>query len=55
MVDRDNTIITFEQHTLEEQRRHPTSTGTFAWLLSGITLATKIIQAKVRRAGLTDE
>ena len=54
MVDRDNTIITFEQHTLEEQRRHPSSTGTFAWLLSGITLATKIIQAKVRRAGLTD-
>jgi fructose-1,6-bisphosphatase I len=54
MVERDNTIITFEQHTLEEQRRHPGSTGTFAWLLSGITLATKIIQAKVRRAGLTD-
>jgi len=54
MVERDNTIVTFEQHTLEEQKRHPSATGTFAWLLSGITLATKIIQAKVRRAGLTD-
>lgn len=54
MADRDNTVVTFEQHTLEEQKRHPGASGTFAWLLSGITLATKIIQAKVRRAGLTD-
>jgi len=48
------TIITFEQHNLLETQRHPGSSGAFAWLLSGITLATKIIQAKVRRAGLSD-
>jgi fructose-1,6-bisphosphatase I len=50
----DNTIITFEQHNLLETQRYPGSSGAFAWLLSGITLATKIIAAKVRRAGLSD-
>lgn len=54
MPERDGTIMTFEQHTLLEQRRFPGATGTFAWLLSGITLATKIIAAKIRRAGLSD-
>ncbi|MBL9081771.1 MAG: class 1 fructose-bisphosphatase [Planctomycetales bacterium] len=49
-----NTVITFEQHTLLQQKRYPGASGSFAWLLSGITLATKIIQAKVRRAGLGD-
>lgn len=50
----DNTVITFEQHNLLETQRYPGSSGAFAWLLSGITLATKIIAAKVRRAGLSD-
>jgi fructose-1,6-bisphosphatase I len=54
MSERDTPIVTFEQHTLNEQRRFPGASGAFAWLLSGITLATKIIQAKVRRAGLVD-
>src|SRR5262249_10256298 len=46
--------ITIQQHILEEQRRYsPQATGDFSWLLSGITLATKIIAAQVRRAGLT--
>ncbi len=48
-------LITVEQHILEEQRRnHPQATGDFSWLLSGITFATKIIAAQVRRAGLVD-
>ena len=48
-------LITVQQHIYEEQRRHsPQATGEFSWLLSGITLATKIIGAKVRRAGLAD-
>jgi fructose-1,6-bisphosphatase I len=48
-------IVTLQQHILEEQRRyHPQATGEFSWLLSGITLATKVIAAKVRRAGLAD-
>ena len=47
--------ITILQHINEEQRRHsPQATGDFSWLLSGITLATKIIGSHVRRAGLTD-
>ena len=47
-------IITVQQHILEEQKRFAGSSGEFSWLLSGITMATKLIQAKVRRAGLTD-
>jgi fructose-1,6-bisphosphatase I len=46
-------IITAEQHILWEQhKRFPLASGAFSWLLSGITLATKMTQAKVRRAGL---
>ena len=45
-------IITVEQHILQEQKRFPGASGEFSWLLSGITLATKLIQAKIRRAGL---
>ena len=46
--------ITIQQHIMQEQQRFPGATGEFSFLLSGITLATKKIQAKVRRAGLTD-
>src|SRR5712691_11195100 len=45
-------IITFEQHVSEEQARFPGATGEFTWLVSGITLASKMIQAQVRRAAL---
>jgi fructose-1,6-bisphosphatase I len=48
-------IVTVQQHIVQQQRQHfPEAGGTFSWLLSGITLATKMIQAKVRRAGLLD-
>lgn len=48
-------MMTVQQHIMEQQaRKHPTATGEFSWLLSGITQATKIIAAKVRRAGLVD-
>jgi len=47
-------IITLQQHILQEQQRFPDASGEFSWLLSGITIATKLIQAKVRRAGLSD-
>jgi len=48
-------IITVQQHILQQQQQHaPGAAGTFSWLLSGITLATKMIQAKVRCAGLLD-
>ncbi|MCH7813196.1 MAG: class 1 fructose-bisphosphatase [Planctomycetes bacterium] len=47
-------MTTLGQHIIEGQRAHPTATGEFSWLLSGITLATKIIEAQVRRAGIVD-
>jgi fructose-1,6-bisphosphatase I len=51
----EHLIVTVEQHILREQRkRFPQATGAFSWLLSGITLATQMTQAKVRRAGLLD-
>lgn len=51
----DHLIVTVQQHILREQKEHfPTASGTFSWLLSGITLATKMIESKVRRAGLLD-
>lgn len=46
---------TIQQHMLERQRvLHPEATGEFTWLFSGITLATKVISDRVRRAGLVD-
>lgn len=48
-------FLTVQQHILEEQRRvKPDASGEFSWLLSGITLAAKIIQSLVQRAGLND-
>jgi fructose-1,6-bisphosphatase I len=48
-------IVTVQQHIVHQQWQHaPEAAGVFSWLLSGITLATKMIQAKVRRAGLLD-
>ncbi len=49
-----DSIVTIQQHIIENQGRHPTATGQFSWLLSGITLACKIIASYVRRAGLID-
>lgn len=49
-------LLTVQQHILEEQRRnHPQASGEFSWLLSGITLATKIVAAQVRRAGINGD
>jgi len=47
-------IVTVQQHILEEQRKQSDATGTFSWLLSGITLAAKMVEAKIRSAGLLD-
>jgi fructose-1,6-bisphosphatase I len=45
-------ITTVQQHILREQQRFPGASGEFSWLLSGITLATKLIQARIRMAAL---
>ncbi len=46
-------IVTAQQHILQQQEAFPEAGGTFSWLLSGITLATKMIQAKIRQAGFS--
>ncbi|MCA9086432.1 MAG: class 1 fructose-bisphosphatase [Planctomycetaceae bacterium] len=52
--DRSEYPVTVQQHILREQKRFPGASGEFSWLLSGITLAAKMIEAKVRRAGLNN-
>jgi len=47
-------VITIEQHLLWERNNFPHATGKFSRLLSGLSLATKMIQSKVSRAGLTE-
>jgi len=47
-------ILTVQQHILHQQRKYPGARGNLSWLLSGITLATKMIESKIRRAGLLD-
>src|SRR3989442_4067744 len=51
---RESLINTVERHFLENKGRNPHPTEEFSWLLSGITLATKIIAAYVQRAGLLE-
>ncbi len=48
-------ITTVQQHILQQQAlAGKDASGTFSWLLSGITLAAKMIEARIRSAGLTD-
>ncbi len=47
-------IKTVERHFLERKGRNPHATTEFSWLLSGITLATKIIASQIQRAGLLE-
>jgi fructose-1,6-bisphosphatase I len=55
LAPKDHQIVTIQHHILSEQRkRFPQASGAFSWLLSAITLATKMTQAKVARAGLAD-
>lgn len=47
-------MTTVERHFLERKGQNPHATEEFSWLLSGITLATKIIAAQIQRAGLLE-
>ena len=49
-------ITTVQQHILQQQTEitGKEASGTFSWLLSGITLAAKMIESKIRSAGLSD-
>jgi fructose-1,6-bisphosphatase I len=54
MAQQQSMITTVQQHILQQQKNFPDATGTFSWLLSGVTLAAKMIEAKIRSAGLSD-
>jgi fructose-1,6-bisphosphatase I len=47
-------VVTVQQHIQQQQADITAASGTFSLLLGGITLASKIIEAKIRSAGLTD-
>jgi len=47
-------ITTVQQHILQQQQQISDASGRFSWLLSGITLAAKMVEAKIRTAGLSD-
>lgn len=53
-VRKQGGVVTVQQHIIETQSQHPTASGEFSWLLSGITFAAKVIASYVRRAGLID-
>src|SRR5439155_26366917 len=43
-ISRTKPSTTVQQHIFQDQKRLPTASGEFSWLLSGITLATKMIE-----------
>ncbi len=46
--------VTLTQHVLQNQARHPSARGQFSALLTQIGVASKLISAQVRRAGLIE-
>ena len=50
----DDNLMSLQSHVLVEERHHPGATGDFTWILSAISLATKTIGNKVRRARIED-
>ncbi|MCH2139070.1 MAG: class 1 fructose-bisphosphatase [Phycisphaerales bacterium] len=50
----EDNLMSLQSHILAEERHHPSATGDFSWILSGISLATKSIASKVRRARIED-
>ena len=47
-------ITSLQSHILQEEARYPAATGDITWILSAISLAGKVIAAKVRRARIED-
>ncbi len=50
----DDNLMSLQSHVLATERAHPDATGDFSWILSAISLATKTIGNKVRRARIED-
>lgn len=53
MLHQDN-LTTLQSHILQEAQRFPQATGQFSWILSAMSLATKVIASKIRRARIDD-
>jgi len=51
---RTQNLASLQSHILDEETRHPGSTGEFTWILSALSLAAKAIAAQVRRARIDD-
>ncbi len=47
-------IVTLQSHILAEETKHPGASGTFSWILSAMSIAAKVIAAKIKRARLED-
>lgn len=47
-------LTSLQSHILAEEQKHPGATGEFSWILSSISLATKVIGNKVRCARIQD-
>lgn len=47
-------ITTLVEHVIKQERDHPSATSEFSWLLCGLTLASKIIDSHIKRAGIVD-
>ena len=50
----DHNLVSLESHILRGEALHPGSSGDFTWILSALSLAAKVIAAKVRRARIED-
>lgn len=50
----DDNLMSLQSHVLAGEQDHPDATGDFSWILSAISLATKTIGNKVRRARIDD-
>jgi fructose-1,6-bisphosphatase I len=53
-MQRLSSVTTIEKFILEQERQHPEATGELTNLLYDIALATKLVAAAIRRAGLVD-
>ncbi|MCL4156150.1 UNVERIFIED_CONTAM: hypothetical protein GTU68_053139, partial [Idotea baltica] len=53
LTETDN-LTSLQSYLLSEEAKHPDATGRFTWILSAISLSTKFISDKVRRARLQD-
>ena len=47
-------LMSIQAYLLAEEARHPHATGRLTWILSAISLATKYIAARCRRARIED-